>query len=66
MAIAPLLPPNGRLRAERLRLPELNLIPVKVLDPRKAAVVFVPSPSVDLYSLLFQSLEEHPGRPLGS
>src|ERR1035437_302136 len=35
------------------RLPELNLIPVQVIDPGKATVGFIPSFGVNLYSLLF-------------
>jgi hypothetical protein len=35
------------------RLPELNLIPIQVIDPRKATVGFVHSFGVNLYSLLF-------------
>ena len=35
------------------RLPELNLIPIAVIDPGKATVGFIHSFGVDLYSLLF-------------
>ena len=35
------------------RLPELNLIPIQVIDPGKATVGFIPSFGVNLYSLLF-------------
>ena len=37
----------------RQRLPELDFIPVQVIDPGKAAVGFIHSFGVDLYSLLF-------------
>src|SRR5712692_260196 len=36
-----------------LRLPELNLIPIQVIDPGKATVGFIRSFGVNLYSLLF-------------
>ena len=39
------------------RLPELNLIPIRVIDPGKAAVGFIHSFGVNLYSLLFQAVE---------
>src|SRR6185295_12660323 len=39
-------------------LPELNLIPIQVIDPGKATVGFVHSFGVDLYSLLFQAVEQ--------
>jgi hypothetical protein len=35
------------------RLPELNLIPIQVIDPGKATVGFIHSFGVNLYSLLF-------------
>src|ERR1017187_6773455 len=35
------------------RLPELNLIPIQVIDPGKATVGFTHSFGVNLYSLLF-------------
>ncbi len=35
------------------RLPELNLIAIRVIDPGKATVGFIHSFGVDLYSLLF-------------
>jgi len=35
------------------RLPELNLIPVQVIDPGKATVGFIHSFGVNLYALLF-------------
>ena len=35
------------------RLPELNLIPIQVIDPGKATVGFIHSVGVNLYSLLF-------------
>jgi hypothetical protein len=35
------------------RLPELNLISIRVIDPGKAAVGFIHSFGVNLYSLLF-------------
>src|SRR5262249_29403532 len=35
------------------RLPELNLIPIQVIDPGKAAVGFIHSFVVNLYSLFF-------------
>ena len=35
------------------RLPQLNLIPVQVIDPGKATVGFIQSFGVNLYSLLF-------------
>jgi len=35
------------------RLPELNLIPIRVIDPGKATVGFIHSFGVNLYSLLF-------------
>ena len=35
------------------RLPELDLISIQVIDPGKAAVGFIQSFGVDLYSLLF-------------
>jgi hypothetical protein len=38
--------------ASEQRLPELNLVPVRVIDPGKATVGFVHSVGVDLYSLL--------------
>jgi hypothetical protein len=36
-----------------LRLPELNLIPIQVIDPGKATVGFIHSFGVNLYFLLF-------------
>jgi hypothetical protein len=35
------------------RLPELNLIPIQVIDPGKATVGFIHSFGVNLYSLVF-------------
>ena len=35
------------------RLPELNLIPIRVIDPGKATVGFIHSFGVNLYSFLF-------------
>ena len=35
------------------RLPELNLVSIRVIDPGKATVGFIHSFVVDLYSLLF-------------
>ena len=35
------------------RLPELNLVPIRVIDPGKATVGFIHSFGVDLYALLF-------------
>jgi len=35
------------------RLPELNLIPIRVIDPGKATVGFIHSFGVNLYPLLF-------------
>ena len=35
------------------RLPQLNLIPIQVIDPGKATVGFIHSFGVNLYSLLF-------------
>jgi len=35
------------------RLPELNLIPIQVIDPGKATVGFIHSFGVNFYSLLF-------------
>src|SRR6266852_2806030 len=35
------------------RLPELNLIPIQVIDPGKATVGFIHSFGVNLYSLFF-------------
>src|SRR5215471_20302046 len=40
------------------RLPELNLIPVRVIDPGKATVGFIHSFGVNLYSFLFQAVEQ--------
>src|ERR1039458_2549168 len=40
------------------RLPELNLIPIQVIDPGKATVGFIHSFGVNLYSLLFQAVEQ--------
>src|ERR1700722_17077243 len=42
-----------RLRLCGQRLPELNLIPIQVIDPGKATVGFIHSLGVNLYSLLF-------------
>src|SRR5438046_6852654 len=45
---------SGRpLRLCGRRLPELNLIPIQVIDPGKATVGFIHSFGVNLYSLLF-------------
>src|ERR1700719_3179554 len=40
------------------RLPELNLIPIQVIDPGKATVGFIHSFGVNLYALLFQAVEQ--------
>jgi len=43
------------------RLPELNLIPIHVIDPGKATVRFIPSFGVDLYSLSFWLVRRNRG-----
>src|SRR5436853_7882434 len=40
------------------RLPELNLIPIQVIDPGKATVGFIHSFGVNLYALLFYTVEQ--------
>ena len=45
--------PPGRPSRLCGRLPELNLIPIQIIDPGKATVVFIHSFWIDLYSLLF-------------
>src|ERR1700746_3533056 len=40
------------------RLPEFDLVPIQVIDPGKATVGFVHSFGVNLYSLLFQAVEQ--------
>src|SRR5580704_17376205 len=40
------------------RLPELDLISIQVIDPGKATVGFIRSFGVNLYSLLFQAVEQ--------
>ena len=43
--------------ASGLRLPELNLVPIQVIDPGKAAIGFVHSFGVNLYPLLSQAVQ---------
>src|SRR6185436_19578704 len=47
--------PSGRCGR---RLPELNLVPVEVIDPGKATVGFIHTLGVDLDSLFFQAVEQ--------
>ena len=47
------LPPGGRPLGLYRRLPELDLIPVQIIDPGKATVGFIHAFGIDLYPLLF-------------
>src|ERR1700722_7936560 len=50
--------PGTRLWLFGQRLPELNLVSIRVIDPGKAAVGFIHSLVVNLYALLFQAVEQ--------
>jgi len=45
-------PVKGTLGLDGRRLPELDLIPISVIDPGKAAVRFIHSFGVNFYSFL--------------